>query len=137
MRDAAAAHPNVRFVAVSHSDEPSTQKWLAEVGGPGTTNPVEVIVDAERKLYGAWGLGTSSMMHVLSPAGLYAVYKMAKERGIKNRPTESGSRWQTAGNFAVDAQGIVRWGGPAARADEVPTFEEALRAVNLPEQAKL
>ena len=51
-------------------------------------------------------------------------------RGLQwNRPTESGSRWQTSGSFAVDRNGVVRWGGPAGRADFIPDFEEAVKAV--------
>ena len=46
-----------------------------------------------------------------------------------NRPTESGSRWQTSGSFAVDRNGVVRWGGAAERADWIPDFEEAVKTV--------
>ncbi|KIW04224.1 uncharacterized protein PV09_04531 [Verruconis gallopava] len=132
LREAASKNPTVRFVAVSHSDQASTDKWLKDVGGtasPSSSNAVDVIVDPERKTYAAWGLGTSSFAHVLSPAGLYAVYKIGKERGIWNRPTESGSRWQTAGSWAVDGKGLVRWGSVARRADVVPDFGEAVEAV--------
>lgn len=68
-------------------------------------------------------------MHVLSPGGLYSVYKLGKEEGIWNRPTSSGSRWQTAGSWAVDKEGKVQWGGPSSRADEIPDFEEAVKAI--------
>jgi hypothetical protein len=129
LRDRATENPDISFIAVSHSSPSHTEKWLSEVGGAGTTNPIKIIIDDDRKIYGAWGLGTSSFMHVLSPAGMYAVYSLAKAKGIKNRPTESGSRWQTSGSFAVDGQGVVRWGGVAERADTVPDFEDAVVAV--------
>ena len=45
------------------------------------------------------------------------------------RPTESGSRWQKSGSFVVDTNGMVRWGGAAERADWIPDFEEAVKAV--------
>ena len=51
------------------------------------------------------------------------------EEGIWNRPTESGRRWQTAGCYAVDGDRIVRWGGPAQRADEIPDFEKAVQSL--------
>ena len=44
------------------------------------------------------------------------------------RPTESGSRWQKSGSFAVDRNGVVIWGGAAERADWIPNFEEAVKA---------
>jgi hypothetical protein len=49
----------------------------------------------------------------------------------RNRNAESGSRWQIGGAFGVDAEGIVRWGGPAASADDVPDFKGALRALGV------
>ncbi|KAJ5085317.1 hypothetical protein N7532_010088, partial [Penicillium argentinense] len=126
LRTSAATHNNVNFIAISHSDSPSTQTWLDSIGGPGS---VTVLVDNERALYAKWGLGTVSWSHVLSPAGLDGIWRLGKEEGIWNRPTESGSRWQGAGNWAVDEGGVVRWGGPVKRVDEVVDVEAALGAL--------
>ncbi|KAJ9636754.1 hypothetical protein H2201_003006 [Coniosporium apollinis] len=126
MRESAAKHPNVRFIAVSHSDHASTEKWVEAIGGPGN---VQVIVDPDRDLFARWGLGVSSFWHVLSPWALWSVYRLYRDEGIANRPTESGSRWQTAGSFGMDGSGKVKWGREALRADEIPDFEEAVRAV--------
>lgn len=49
----------------------------------------------------------------------------------RNRNSESGSRWQIGGAFAVDADGVVRWSKPAASADEIPNFQEGLRALGV------
>lgn len=125
-RAAASTHPSLNFVAVSHSDQSATHKWLEAVGG---AENVRIIVDSERELFARWGLGVSSFWHVLNPASMWSVYKLGKEQGIWNRPTESGNRWQTSGSFAVDRNGVVRWGGAAGRADWIPDFEEAVKAV--------
>jgi hypothetical protein len=127
MRKTAEAFPDTRFIAVSHSDQDSTDRWLSAVGGAEKAN---VIVDPSRELFGRWGLGVSSFWHVLSPASMWSVYRLGKEENIWNRPTESGSRWQTSGSFAVDAGGKVRWGGPAGRADEIPDFEKAVESIS-------
>lgn len=119
-------HPNVNFVAVSHSNQDSTERWLEAVGGAGT---LKVIVDSDRILYAAWGLGVSSFWHVLNPWSLKAVFTLGKQEGIWNRPTESGSRWQTSGSFGVDSEGIVVWGGPSKTSDDIPDFEQAVEAV--------
>ncbi|KAJ5266843.1 hypothetical protein N7478_009651 [Penicillium angulare] len=132
MRKAAAEHLDINFVAISHSNQQSTDKWLEAVGGPkeGTSSEsVTVIVDAERNIYAKWGLGTVSWGHLFSPGGLLAVYKMGKDQGVWNRPTESGSRWQSSGNWAVDGEGYVRWGGPATRVDEVVDIAEVMDAL--------
>jgi hypothetical protein len=48
---------------------------------------------------------------------------------IWNRPTESGTRWQTSGTWAVDADAIVRWGAVGQAASDIPDFEEALKMI--------
>ncbi|KAL2043344.1 hypothetical protein N7G274_003650 [Stereocaulon virgatum] len=124
LRSTASSNPNISCIAISHSDRSSTSKWLESIGGPGN---IRIIVDPERKLYAQWGLGVSSLWHVLSPWSLWSVYQLGKEEGIWNRPTESGSRWQMSGAFAVDGEGVVRWGGAAELADWIPDFREGVR----------
>ncbi|KAK7450961.1 hypothetical protein Landi51_05277 [Colletotrichum acutatum] len=129
LREAASKHPEIVFIAVSHSSESHTQKWLSEVGGPGDKNPVQVIANEERDVYAKWGLGTSSFWHVLSPWALSDVFKLSREEGIANRPTESGNRWQTSGAWAVDGKGQVTWGGPATTASEIPDVGKAIETL--------
>lgn len=130
LRDVAKTRTDIDFIAVSHSDEAATQTWLKSLPQAGSEPAnLRVVVDHDREIYSAWGLGTSSYIHVLSPYSMYNVLKLGQEEGIWNRPTESGSRWQTAGYFAVDSSGIVRWGGTAKRADDVPNFEGAISAL--------
>jgi len=106
LRQLADEHNDVDFIAVSHSDEQSTDKWVISVGGHRET---KVIVDSDREIYAQWGLGVSSAWHVLNPWSLWNVFSLGNKEQIWNRPTESGSRWQTAGSFAIDKDGIVEW----------------------------
>jgi hypothetical protein len=128
LRKIAPAHPDIHFIAVSHSDQASTDRWLAAVPEPlkNTQPNLTIIVDAEREAYAAWGLGTSSFWHVLG--SISSVSKL-KEDGINVRSTESGNRWQTAGNFGVDGEGTVRWSRKDERADDIPDFKEGVDAV--------
>lgn len=66
---------------------------------------------------------------MLNPGSMWSVWKLGRQEGIWNRPPESGSRWQSAGTWAVDGEGIVRWGGVCERADEIPDFAEAVSAL--------
>lgn len=43
-----------------------------------------------------------------------------------NRPTESGSRWQMPGGFAVDGRGVIKWAHVANTADDVSDFKTGL-----------
>lgn len=89
-----------------------------------------MVVDADRAIYAAWGLGVCGYAHVLSPASFASLFRLGREKNIWNRSTESGSRWQTSGNYAVDANGVIKWGGISTRADDVPEFEEAVEAIH-------
>lgn len=111
---------------MSHSDKQSTDKWVNAVGGAGQ---VEVLVDADRTTYGKWGLGISSLWHTLNPWSLGNVFTLGREEKIWNRPTESGSRWQTAGTFAVDSGSMVRYVQVAKTADEIGDFEKAAQSL--------
>ena len=128
LRYHANRHPEAHFIAISHSTAQATEDWVIAVGGEWDT---QVIVDEGRSLYALWGLGISNSWHVLNPWSLYSVYKLGKSEGIWNRPTESGNRWQTSGSWAVDGKGVVRWGGAAKAADEIPDFKGALLAVGI------
>lgn len=85
-------------MAVSHSSPEATERWVIQVGGNWD---VEVVIDEERELYARWGLGVATTWHVLSPLVLYRTLQLGKQENFWNRPTESGSRWQTAGAFAL------------------------------------
>ena len=129
LRTTATAHPDIHFIAVSHSDQVATDRWLAALPEPHKNEQpnLQIVVDAQREAYAAWGLGTSSLWHVLG--SISSVSKLDKEEGIKVRSTESGNRWQTAGNFAVDGQGTVRWSRKDERADDMPDFKEGVDAL--------
>jgi hypothetical protein len=65
LRKFADKHPEINFVAISHSDEEATERWVIAIGGEWD---VHVIVDPGRELYAQWGLGVSGFYHVLSPS---------------------------------------------------------------------
>lgn len=90
-----------------------------------------MVVDPERELYAQWGLGISTFTHVLNLSSMFAAWKLGREHGIWNRPTESGSRWQTAGSFAVDGKGVVRWARVAEGAGDVLDFKCVLETVGV------
>ncbi|KAH9861829.1 hypothetical protein J1614_011582 [Plenodomus biglobosus] len=129
LRAIAPSHPGIIFIAVSHSDRASTDRWLASLPDPSQNRApnLQIVVDAEREAYAAWGLGVSSFWHVLGSVA--SVSRLGREEGISVRPTESGSRWQTAGNFGVDGLGVVRWCRVDGRADDVPDFGEGVGKV--------
>jgi hypothetical protein len=88
---------------------------------------VKVVVDETRELYGAWGLGVSSAWHVFNPWTLASVITLGLREGIWNRNTNSGSRWQTAGAFAVDEDGVVQWAHIPDSASDIADLNEAVR----------
>ncbi|KAK4146181.1 uncharacterized protein C8A04DRAFT_25998 [Dichotomopilus funicola] len=105
---------------------PSDKPVIVQVGGEWD---VLVLADPDRTLFHAWGLGLSSTWYALNPVALWNTWKLGTDEGIWNRSSNSGSRWQIGGAFAVDRDGLVTWAKPAQSADEVPDFKEALRAL--------
>ena len=120
----AGLHPATHFVAVSHGAPAATQRWWQQLGiGPR----VSIVVDGERLLYAAWGLGLTDLGHFMGPRSLGAAVALGL-RGVRNRHP-SGSRWQSAGTFAVDAVGVVRWRHLPRHAGDLPKLEAALSAL--------
>jgi hypothetical protein len=124
-REAAAREADVRWIAVSHGTREQTDRWCEAVaGGPG---PVELVVDEERAVYAAWGLGRTNVGHFLGRRSLSEAARLARQ-GIRNRHP-SGTRWQRAGTFAVDGSGTVRFVHVPESAGDVPDLDAAARAV--------
>ncbi|KAI8715613.1 Thioredoxin domain-containing protein [Fusarium sp. LHS14.1] len=115
-------HHQVHCIAVSHSSGEATDHWLPQVGGSWD---VDMVIDEGRDIYAKWGLGISSTWHAVNPVTLWSVFSLGKNEGIWNRPTESGSRWQTSGAFAVDRDGTIRWAHVSRTADDLPDLQAA------------
>jgi hypothetical protein len=120
LREAAAGDDSIDWMAVSHASADATERWSRAIGG---TEGVRVLLDPERRLYASWGLGRSSLGHFMGRRSLGEVARLARH-GIRNRHPD-GTRWQQAGTFAVDADGIVRWRHLPQHAGELPDLREA------------
>jgi alkyl-hydroperoxide reductase/thiol specific antioxidant family protein len=124
LREAAAGHAELDWVAVSHARAEATAQWRDAIGGlPG----VRVLVDADRVHYATWGLGRTSLGHFLGRRSLGDVARLARQ-GIRNRHPD-GTRWQGAGTFAVDEDGVVRWRHLPIYAGDLPDLDEAVEAL--------
>ncbi|KAL1895966.1 hypothetical protein Cpir12675_003006 [Ceratocystis pirilliformis] len=55
---------DLNCIAISHSSSAATAKWLSILGG---ARSVQVIIDEERLVYAAWGLGLASVWHMFNP----------------------------------------------------------------------
>lgn len=126
LRQAAEAAPGVEWVAVTHSPPAVTLGWCARVGG---CDGLRLVEDEPRALYAAWGLGRTGARHFAGLRSLREVVRLASG-GIRNSRSD-GTRWQTAGTFAMDAEGTVRWRHVPRHAGELPDLQAAVRALDL------
>jgi hypothetical protein len=124
LREAAEAEPEIDLVAVSHAPTAATARWCDAVGG---LEQMRVLIDDERVHYATWGLGRTSLGHFAGRRSMRAVTRLARQ-GIRNRHPH-GTRWQRAGTFAVDGEGIVRWSHLPAHAGDLPDLREAIAAL--------
>lgn len=155
LRDVANKTP-VTCIAVSHASPAATSKWIDLMGGAWK---VQVVIDEDRAIYAAWGLGLSTVWNYFNPTTQTAAWKekgwlgstvatsINRKMGMTNQGgmdlgssgasegegpgTIMGNKWQQGGAFAVDERGTVVWGGKAARADEVADLEAGVRALRL------
>ena len=60
---------------------------------------------------------------------MFSVYVLGRDDKIWNRPTESGSRWQSSGAYRVDKKGVVRWVHLASAADGSSDVEKGVKTL--------
>jgi hypothetical protein len=123
LSEAAGRHPDIDWVAVSHAGLEPTDRWCAAVGA---SHLVRLVIDEERSVYGAWGLGLTSLGHFAGGRSLTAVADLAR-KGIRNRHPV-GTRWQRAGTFAVNGEGDVIWRHIPKHAGALPDLNDAAAA---------
>jgi hypothetical protein len=124
LREAAARHPHIQWVAVSHASAAATARWRDAIGG---LDNVSLLIDERRVHYATWGLGRSSLRHFAGRRSLGEVARLARQ-GIRNRHPD-GTRWQKAGTFAVGADGVVRWRHVPEHAGDLPDLAAAAAAI--------
>lgn len=120
LREAVERHPDLQWVAVSHAPTAATARWCEDIGG---LENVRLLIDDERVHYATWGLGRTRLSHFAGRRALGEVARLARQ-GVRNRHPD-GTRWQRAGTFAVDADGIVRWRHLPEHAGDLPDLAEA------------
>ncbi|KAK9419402.1 hypothetical protein SUNI508_07377 [Seiridium unicorne] len=54
----------LKCIAVSHSSPEATRKWIDLLGGSWN---IEVVIDEDRAIYAAWGLGLGSVWYMFNP----------------------------------------------------------------------
>jgi hypothetical protein len=123
LREAAQGAPEVQWIAISHAPAGDTEEWCEAIGGAGL---LTVASDPSRRTYAEWGLQRTNLGHFMGRRSLLAVGELARE-GVRNRHP-AGTRWQSAGTFALDGAGIVRWRSLPAHAGELPDLDAALAA---------
>ena len=124
LREAAAAEPELDWIAVSHAPSAATAAWVEAIGG---LEGVRVLIDDERVHYATWGVGRTSLGHFAGRRSLADVARLARN-GIRNRHPH-GTRWQSAGTFAVDGDAIVRWRHLPGYAGDMPDLAAAIAAL--------
>lgn len=111
-------------VAVSHSSREATRKWVDLLGGAWN---VEVVVDEERAVYAAWGLGLGNVWYMFNPTTQIQGWKEKGWLGVRvaNSVQRAGSltqqqpqpQQQGANAAGVGAAAVV----PPAGASEGPS----------------
>ncbi|KAI2611846.1 hypothetical protein GGR54DRAFT_643294 [Hypoxylon sp. NC1633] len=88
-------------ITVSHSSREATRKWVDLLGGAWN---VEVVIDEDRAVYAAWGLGLGTMWSMFNPTTQIQGWKEKGWLGINvaNSLQRTGSFKQGQGAAAID-----------------------------------
>ncbi|KAK0628251.1 hypothetical protein B0T17DRAFT_588441 [Bombardia bombarda] len=104
-------------IAVSHSSEAATRKWLDLIGGSGGAGSVQIVIDEDRAIYAAWGLGLGSVWYVFNPTSQVAGFKQKGWLGatVAGSLQKSGSAGAGAGAAGAAAAGAAAGAPPLTR----------------------
>lgn len=119
---------------------------------------VQVVIDEDRAIYAAWGIGLGTVWSYFNPATQTAAWKekgwlgasvagaMQRQSVSSSTPTGPGvdgaageegpttvmgNKWQQAGAFGIDGRGRVIWGGKAKSADDLMDLEAGCKVLTL------
>ncbi|CZR62894.1 uncharacterized protein PAC_12791 [Phialocephala subalpina] len=121
--------PRLSFILISHASKAATDRWVSQVGGLWA---MSLVIDTEREVYAAWGLGVSTTYHLLNPWTQMAARRLGTEEGIWAREVAGdgcANRWVIGGAWGVDEVGTIRYGGASKTADDIPDLVEACKAL--------
>ena len=103
---------NVRIVVVTFEAQPVATEYVRRTGLPWP-----LLIDRERTLYHAYGMGRGSWWNILGPSSWMVYFKLLLRSGKLERPT--GDTRQLGGDVTIDPKGVVRLyhvgSGPADR----------------------
>ena len=89
--------------------------------------PYPVLVDRERAVYEAWGLGRGSVLDIWADPRVWLRYAAELARGARLR-RPGADTLQLGGDFVVDPAGVVAYARPQRR-DDRPPVAELVRAL--------
>lgn len=112
---------NVQVLVISFGTEDWAKAWLEETGAP-----FPLLLDPERRVYRAYGLGRS-VLRVWSPKVLWRYLRLMMA-GRRLKPIQ-GDPHQLGGDFIVDAGGIVRLAHPSRDPTDRPSVEALLKVL--------
>ena len=85
-----------------------------------------ILIDQERQLYKAYGLGRAALRHLIGPTTLLAYTRELMLGQVPKWPTADPS--QQGGDILIDPSGIVRFHHVGAGSGYRPTVEQILAA---------
>ncbi len=113
----------VDVVAVGFGTPEQLTEWT-----PVRPISLPVLVDPERKLYAALGLGRTSLLALLRPGVIAHYLRLFKRWGRPRKPQQDP--WQLGGDFLVDPSGRVLWAYRSKNPADRPSITTLLQAID-------
>ena len=90
--------------------------------------PLDVLIDAHREVYAAYGLGRGSVAQVWGPRAWRAYARLLRQGRRFRRPRED--TLQLGGDFVIDRRGRVRYAYRGRDPSDRPPIEELIAIVS-------
>ncbi|OGL18404.1 MAG: hypothetical protein A3G97_05925 [Candidatus Rokubacteria bacterium RIFCSPLOWO2_12_FULL_69_21] len=114
-------HLQAQILVISFGTDSWARAWLQETGAP-----FPLLLDPERRVYRAYGLGRS-VLRVWSPKVVWHYLRLVLA-GRRLKPIQ-GDPHQLGGDFIVDPEGTVRLVHPSRDPTDRPSVEALLKAL--------
>ena len=111
----------IRVLVVTFESPPAARAYARE-----TRYPWPVLIDGERRLYAAYGMGRARWRHLLGPSALRAYAREVFRGGRPRMP--AADPMQQGGDVLIDPGGIVRFAHVAAGPGDRPPVTRLLEA---------
>lgn len=115
--------PDVEIVVITFTAVENVKRY-----GEINDVPFRILVDPDRRVYMAYGLGRGSYRRVYGWSAARRYFQIFREHGFADLRRATDDTLQLGGDFVINAEGVLTYGFWGAGPDDRPTPAELVAA---------